>query len=808
MKKTLLLLLLVFSGGLSIGTFAQRFTLSGRVTDKRNGESLIGVGIFIKNTTTGVVSNSYGFYSLPLNQGNQQVIVSYIGYELIDTVLNMTRNMTLDFELSESVQELKEVVVKAESAQENVTSTQMSVVSLSSKTMKQIPVAFGEVDVLKTLVMMPGVKSSDDGGSTLSVRGGGRDQNLIMLDEATVYNASHLGNLLSVFNNDALQNVEFFKGNMPAQYGGRLSSVIDMRMKDGNRKKYGVSGGIGTLSSRLTVEGPIVKDKGSFILSGRRAYIDLLTKAMHALDDTSPVVPYYFFDLNLKANYNLNDRNKIFISGYFGKDVFEMNSADDAFENRMAWGNYTGTIRWNSVLSDRAFANLTLLVSNYNYAFGNTLKFSESEKESTFDWKADLLDYSLKYDVDYYLNEKHTIRAGLVNTLHKFNPGKVIGHTDTIRYDFRIPLNKALEHAFYVADEFKVNPKLTVEMGLRYSLFQNMGKTNSYVLNSEYITVDTASYSNWDIYHHFQSLEPRLAFTYRTGENSSVKAGYSRTSQYVHVASNSNVGSIIDIWVGSNKNIKPQLADLYSAGFFMNALNNVLETSVEVYYKNMYNQIEFREFATPQFNEHMDEDFRFGKGRSYGIELFVKKATGDFTGWVSYTWSKTEKKTKDIQEKGWYLSPFDRTHDLSLVAMYNLSPRLSLSANFQLKSGRPFTSPVKRYQYGITTYPEDITGGIDVTDEANKDQAVIAYYSGRNNDRMPVYHRLDLGLTWKGKPGRRFYSEVNVSVFDVYNRSNPMSINFRPDEDHENVTKAYEQTFLGFMPAVTWNFSF
>ncbi|MFO7370500.1 MAG: TonB-dependent receptor [Bacteroidales bacterium] len=798
MKKVSLFLLMGFLGVLFTELNAQKFSLSGRVTDKRNGESLIGVGIYIKNTTTGVVSNSYGFYSLSLNQGSQPVVVSYIGYEMIDTVLNISQNMTLDFELSESVKELKEVVVMAERAQENVTSTQMSVVSLSSKTMKQIPVAFGEVDVLKTLVLMPGVKSSDDGGSTLSVRGGGRDQNLIMLDEATVYNASHLGNLLSVFNNDALQNVEFYKGNMPAQYGGRLSSVIDMRMKDGNRKQYGVSGGIGTLSSRLTVEGPIVKDKGSFILSGRRAYIDLLTKAMHAIDDTSPVVPYYFFDLNLKANYNLNDRNKIFISGYLGKDVFAMNSADDAYETRMAWGNYTGTIRWNSVLSDRTFANLTLLVSNYNYAFGNTLKYGEPEKESKFDWKADLLDYSLKYDVDFYQSEKHTIRAGLVNTLHNFDPGRVIGHNDTMKYNFRIPLNKAMEHAFYIADEFKVTPKLTVEMGLRYSLFQNVGKTNAYVLNSEYITVDTMSYDNWEIYHHFQSFEPRLAFTYRTGENSSVKAGYSRTSQYVHVASNSNVGAIIDIWVGSNKNIKPQLADMYSAGFFMNALDNKLETSVEVYYKDMYNQIEFREFATPQFNEHMDEDFRFGKGRSYGLELFVKKATGDFTGWVSYTWSKTEKKTKDIQEKGWYLSPFDRTHDMSVVAMYNLSPRLSVSGNFQLKSGRPFTSPAKRYQYGELTYPDGNKQG----------GAVIPYFPGRNNDRMPVYHRLDLGLTWKGKPGRRFYSEVNISVFDVYNRSNPMSINFRPDEDNENITKAYEQTFLGFMPAITWNFSF
>jgi outer membrane receptor for ferrienterochelin and colicin len=802
-KHVQLLLVSITLGMLSVPMFAQKCTISGHIKDFSNGETLIGVGLYIKNTTTGVVSNAYGFYSLSLNQGKHNIIVSYVGYEIIDTLLNLTENRTLDFELKEGVKQLQEVVVKAERAQNNVTSTQMSVVNVSSKVIKQIPVAFGEADVLKTLVLLPGVKSSDDGGSTLSVRGGGRDQNLIMLDEATVYNASHLGNLLSVFNNDALQNVEFFKGNMPAQYGGRLSSVIDMRMKDGNNKQFSGSGGIGTLSSRLTLEGPIVKDKGSFIISGRRAYIDLLTKVMHAINDTSPVVPYYFYDLNLKANYSINSRNKIFLSGYFGKDVFEMNSSDETYSTRMAWGNYTGTLRWNSIFSERIFTNLTLLVSNYNYSFGNSLIYGKPKKESKFDWEADLLDYSIKYDIGYYMNDKHTIKTGLMSTWHDFNPGKVVGKDDTMRYNFRIPVNQALEHAVYLADEYRVTPKLTVELGIRYSLFQNMGKTNVYTLNDEYRTIDTLKYGEGDIYNHFQAFEPRLALTYRTGVNSSIKAGYSRTSQYVHVASNSNVGSLIDIWVGSGVNIKPQLADLYSAGFFLNALDNQLETSIEVYYKDMYNQIEFREFATPQFNDRMDEDFRFGKGRSYGVELFVKKSTGDLTGWISYTWSKAEKKTEDIQEKGWYLSSFDRTHDLSVVAMYELTKRLSFSANFQLKSGRPFTSPAKRYEYGGVSFPDD-------SEQDDGGGAVIPYFPGRNNDRMPVYHRLDIALTWKGKdkPGRRYHSDLNFSVFDLYNRANPMSINFRPDEDNENITKAYKQTFLGFMPAITWNFSF
>ncbi len=784
---------------LSVGCYlnAQKITISGNITDRKNGETLIGVGVYVNNTTIGVITNAYGFYSLSLAPGEYNLMVSYLGYETIDTIIDLKQSIAVNFELTEKAQQLGEVVIKAEKAQENVNSTKMAVVTLSAKTLKQIPVAYGEADVLKTLVLLPGVKSSDDGGSTISVRGGGRDQNLIMLDEATVYNASHLGNLLSVFNNDAIQNMEFYKGNMPAQYGGRLSSVIDMRMKDGNRKNFGVSGGIGTLSSRLTVEGPIVKDRGSFFISGRRAYIDLLTKAMNKLDDTIPVVPYYFYDLNLKANYQVNPKNRVYLSGYFGKDVFELDSENDALENRFKWGNYTGTFRWNYIPSEKLFGNLTLLVSNYNYSFGNSISYSEPQKEVSFDWDADLLDYSAKLDFDYFAGEKHTLRAGWISTLHKFNPGEVIGYNDTSRFDYIMPQNKALEHAGYISDEYKVTPNLTLEYGFRYALFQNMGKTDVFLLNDAYATYDTAHYGEGDIYNHYQSFEPRIGMNLKLNSNNAIKAGYSRTSQFVHVASNSSVGSLLDIWVGSGTNIKPQLADLYSIGFFHNSKNNLIEASVEVYYKDMQNQIEFREFATPQFNERMDEDFRFGKGRSYGLELFVKKSTGDLTGWISYTLSKTEKKTKDIQEKGWYLSSFDRPHDLSVVAMYEISKRLSVSANFQLKSGRPFTSPVKRtYYYGDSL----ISSG----------SVVVPYYAGRNKDRMPLYHRLDLSVTWKSKekPNRRFHNELVLSVFDVYNRTNPISIYFKPDEDNENITHAYKQNFLGFMPSVSWNFSF
>jgi outer membrane receptor for ferrienterochelin and colicin len=791
MKKMYQIILISLLSGIIVQSslLAQKVTLSGYIKDSKNGEALIGVSIYIKNTRNGTASNPYGFYSMSLVPGNYTIVVSSIGYQTIDTLINLSSSVTFNIELNSATRQLKEVEIRANRTKENVTSTKMSEVSLNSKTMKQIPVAYGEVDVLKILALLPGVKTSDEGGSAMSVRGGARDQNLILLDEATVYNASHLGNLLSVFNNDALQNVEFFKGNLPAQYGGRLSSVIDIRARDGNKKKFGVTGGIGTLSSRLTVEGPIKKDKGSFLISGRRAYIDLLTKAVHSVMDSFPVVPYYFYDLNLKANYTLSDKSRIFLSGYFGKDVFNMTTEDNNYKTNFAWGNYTGTFRWNYIPSKQVFTNLTLLVSNYNYLLDENISYGNPKKESKFNWKADLIDYSIKYDLGYYLSEKNTIRAGFISTLHDFNPGKIVSVNDTMKYAFNMPQNKALEHAVYISDEYHLTPKLTFELGMRFCLFQNIGKTKIFELNSEYETVKTVYTDKWEIYKTYSSPEPRFAVIYRINENSSAKAGYSRTSQFVHIASNASTGSILDLWVGSGPNIKPQMANLYSVGYFKNFRDNTIEASVEMYYKDMYNQIEFREYATPQFNERIDEDFRHGIGRAYGLEFLLRKQEGRLSGWLCYTYSKSERKIEGIQEKGWFPSSFDRTHDFTIVTMYNLTKHLGISANFQLKSGRPFTSPVKRYTY---------------------DGAVMPYYPKRNNDQMPLYHRLDLGISLHSSENSRkkFRNELVLSVFDVYNHVNPVSIYFRPDANNENITRAYKQNFLGLMPAITWNFSF
>lgn len=785
-KKAIVVCLLSFMVG-TCGLYAQTHTISGYVKDVKNGEALIGVTIAVKNTNSGVLTNSYGFYSISLNPGSYNLVLSYLGFQSVDTLINLHSDVRLNIEMFEKGQLLKEVEVTANRSLNNVTSTEMGTVSLSSKTIKQVPMAFGEVDLLKVLGTLPGVKTSDEGASAMSVRGGARDQNLMLLDEATVYNASHLGNLLSVFNNDAVQNVEFYKGNIPAQYGGRLSSLIDIRMKDGNSKTFSGSGGIGTLSSRLTLEGPIVKDKGSFIISGRRAYIDLLTKAIHSLNDSFPKVPYYFYDLNLKANYTLNTKNKIFLSGYLGKDVFDMTSDENDFTNSFKWGNYTGTLRWNHIASNKVFTNLTLLISNYSYDLGNRFTYGKDKRENKFNWNASLIDYSVKYDWGYYLNENNTIRAGLISTYHDFNPGKINGHADTIQFNFKMPVNNALEHGIYLANEQRITSRLTINYGIRYSLFQNIGAATVYKLES-YKTVDTLHYKRGDIYNFYQALEPRIIATYILSPTSSLKAGYNRTSQFVHIASNSSTGSILDLWIGSNPNVKPQLADLFNIGYFRNFSDNKIETSIEVYYKSMQNQVEFREFAQPQFNPRMDEDFRFGKGRSYGLEVFVRKPEGKLTGWISYTLSKTELKINDIQEKGWFVSSYDRTHDLSVVSSYNLSKRVSIAANFLLKSGRPFTSPSLRYTY---------------------DGAVLPYYTKRNNDRMPLYNRLDLSLTWRSKEKhRRYHTERVFSIFDVYNRVNPMTIYFKPDEDNQNITYAYKQNFLGFMPSFTWNFYF
>lgn len=767
---------------------AQKVTLNGYVKDLENGELLIGASISVKGTTTGAITNPYGYYSLSLKPGPYTFVFSYVGFADIEKKMDLTSDQTLTIELASSAEMLNEVVVSSEKKNNNIVSSKMGLEKLDSKTINKIPVLFGEADVIKTLKLLPGVVSTGELSSNISIRGGGRDQNMLLLDEATVYNNSHLLGMFSVFNNDAIKNVQLYKGIIPAQYGGRLASLIDVRMKEGNTKKFTGVGSIGLLTSRLTVESPIVKDRGAILISGRRTYIDLFTRAMHKMapEQVANEIPFYFYDLNAKANYILNDNNRLYLSGYFGRDVFNSSIGDDA-SMKTDWGNYTGTLRWNHIVNRKLFVNTSFIVSKYDYSLNSklTLRNEDEEVHIESSWVAWLKDYSLKSDFGYFLNPKNTIKFGVAGTYHDFNVGDVSYTADTSHFEFNIPKYYCYEWSAYLSNEQSFE-KFTLEYGLRASLFQNVGKAKYYTLENYEVT-DTLTASSGKVYNHYWGFEPRFSVSFIINSSNSIKFGYARTNQYIQVASNSESGTPLDTWIPSGKNIKPQISDQISLGYFMNVPDKSLETSVEIYYKTMQNQIEFKEFAQTYLNEFIEEELRFGEGRAYGIELMVKKASGKLNGWISYTYSKSERKTVGFQEKGWYLSPYDITHNLSVVGNYEITGRLSLSANFVLTSGKPFTAPQGRFEIDNKPYIE---------------------YAKKNSSRYPLYHRLDLGLEWKNKPHKRYNSSWTLSVYNVYNHKNATIIYFKNVEDQQYKTAAYRISLLPIIPTISYNFNF
>jgi hypothetical protein len=594
--------------------------------------------------------------------------------------------------------------------------------------------------------------------------------------------------MFSVFNNDAIKSVDLYKGNIPVSQGGRLASLVDIRMKDGNNKQFNATGGIGTISSRLTLEAPIVKEKGSFMISGRRTYIDLLTKAAAKLNDKMVEVPYNFYDLNMKSNYTIDNNNRVYLSGYFGRDVFNM-GANTNNKTNFDWGNYTATARWNHTFNPKLFSNFTLLLSDYDYLFGNEMKVGRKEKLYKFEYDASIRDYSAKADLGYYLDGKNTINFGIATIYHDFNTGRIHGQDDTVKFDLKMPVMKSIENSAYLGNTQELSNIISLKYGLRFSLFSNIGPAYDNHLNSDYESVKQDTIKKNKIFNTYSGLEPRLGATFNISERSSIKAGYSRTYQYLLVASNSIAGNPLDVWISVNKNIKPEIANQYSLGYFRNFFDNKIEASVELYYKNMVNQIEFKEFAEPQFNQVVEEELRFGKGRAYGLELTLRKNEGKFSGWVSYSYSRSERKIKDIQEKGWYLSPYDIPNDLSIVGMYQISKRTSLSAVWVYQNGRPFNSPSARWEYG---------------------NLILPYYPGRNKDRYPDYHRLDISATIQNKKNfnRRFKGEWVISVYNIYNQKNAASIYFERDELSTYRTRAMKSTMFSFMPSVTYNFKF
>lgn len=772
MKKPLLLLCLFF---LSFNIIAQKYTLSGYIKDEA-GEELIGATIYIPELQLGAVTNVYGFYSITIPEGTYKTIFSYIGFTPQKIDVDFTKNKTLNIVLKETSNAIEEVVVTAERKNENVVKNEMSTVKLQAKEIKKIPALMGEVDVIKVLQLMPGIQSTGEGFSGFNVRGGSPDQNLILFDEATVYNASHLMGFFSVFNNDAVKDLKIYKGDIPAEYGGRLSSLLDIRMKEGNQKKFQATGGLGTISSRLTLETPIIEDKWSVLVSGRRTYADLLL--LLSSDDALKSTQLYFYDLNLKTNYKINDNNRIFVSGYFGRDVFNFGDMY-GFD----WGNKTLTTRWNHLFSDKLFSNFSFIYSKYDYKM-------ESGRESLgFKWISNLEDFKLKSDFTYYPNPNNTIKFGLEAIHHKFLPGTAKSNSENSNNTIEVPESRALEYGIYIGNEHKITPKLALNYGLRFSAFQNMGESTVYNFDENYEKIDSTNYDSWEVYNTFYGLEPRASLNYTFNQRSSVKASYSRTKQYLHLASNSTAGSPLDVWVPSSPNIKPQLANQVALGYFRNFWNNHIETSVEVYYKDMNNQIDFKDFAELNLNAEYESEFRIGDAWSYGIEFLVRKQQGDFTGWVSYTLARAERKIPEINEGVVYSSSYDRPHNLSIVATYDLGKRWNIAATWVYASGNPVTFPTGRYEQG---------------------NMIVPIYSERNGYRMPDYHRLDLAITLKGKerPNRRLKSELNLSIYNVYNRHNAWMINFSQDEDHPEVTKAELVYLFPILPSLTWNFHF
>lgn len=775
MKKLLLTFTLIFFVALAIAQ--NKYTISGFIKDEA-GEELIGATIYIPQLKTGTVTNVYGFYSLTVSEGAYQVDYSYIGYETKTQNIALNKNQSINTILSPTTENIEEVIVTAKRTNENVVKTEMSTVKLQAKEIKRIPALMGEVDVIKALQLLPGIQSTGEGFSGFNVRGGSPDQNLILFDEATVYNASHLMGFFSVFNNDAIKDLKIYKGDIPAEYGGRLSSLLDIRMKEGNQKKVQATGGIGTISSRLTLEVPIIEDKWSVLVAGRRTYADLFL--LLSSDEALRSNKLYFYDLNLKTNYRINDKNRIFISGYFGRDVFKFGEMF-GFD----WGNYTLTTRWNHLFSEKLFSNFSVIYSKYDY------KMESGQGNTGFKWTSNLEDFKIKADLNYYPNPKNTIKFGLEAIYHHFNPGFARGTGDsTAMYtSLKMPESNALEYALYLSNEHKITNKLTLNYGLRGSIFQNMGEATVYNFDDNYEKIDSTTYDKWDIFNTFSGLEPRASLNYTINPKSSVKASYSLTKQYIHLASNSTAGSPLDVWMPASPNIDPQLANQVALGYFRNFYENTFETSVEVYYKDMNNQIDFKDHADLMLNPELEGEFRIGDAWSYGLELLVRKQEGKFTGWVSYTLSKAERKFPEIKEGKVYPSVYDKPHNISIVGSYDLTKRLNVSATWVYATGAPVTFPSGKYYF---------------------ENMAVPIYTERNAYRMPNYHRMDLSLTLKSKikPNKRFNSDLNLSIYNVYNRHNAWMIYFGPDEDNPEKIVAQKVYVFPIIPSLTWNFYF
>jgi hypothetical protein len=767
---------------LPISLYAQKVSLSGYMRDAETGESLISGTLYIKEADQGGVSNNYGFYSVSVPPGKYTVIFSYVGYTPLIQTIDLSQSQTFNAEMH-SATLMKEIKITSGRKDENVKNAEMGTISLSMERIKTLPVLFGEIDILKTLQLLPGVQSAGEGNSGFYVRGGGPDQNLVLLDDAVVYNTGHLFGFFSVFNSDAIKDVTLIKGGATANYGGRLSSVVDVYMKEGNMKEFHAEGGIGLIASRLSLQGPIKKDKGSFIVSGRRTYIDVLARPFSSrLKNTG----YYFYDANLKANYKLGKNDRVYLSGYFGIDKFKFQNSAGTFKADIPWGNSTATLRWNHQFSDKLFANTTLVYNDYN--------FSSTFGQNDFGIKlsSGIQDYNAKSDVDYYSGFNHHFKAGIAYTHHKFIPNQISGHVDTITLD---PTNAFIKYAHeagaYLMDDFDPAKWWKINIGLRYSWFGQIGPYTAYIRDANDIVTDSAKYGSGQIVKAYGGWEPRFNMRFTLSDASSIKTSISKTYQYIHLVSNNGSTLPTDVWVPSTFLVKPQMAWQYSAGYFRNFLDDKVETSVEVYYKDMKNQLQYKDGYTPNSLQDPELSYVFGNGTAYGAEFFVNKTQGKFTGWIGYTLSWTYEKFPMLNGGEEFPNKYDRRHDVSVVGSYRFNKKWTASSVFVYGSGNAITLPTSYYFV---------------------DTKLVEYFSKVNAYRLPSYHRLDVSATLTPQHSRphKWEGSWTFSVYNVYDRHNAYFL-YVDNQGSANTgisVKVYEVYILPIIPSITYNFKF
>ncbi len=797
------ILIYLFLSFVSLSVFAQqKSVLSGYIRDNKTGEELIGVSVVIKENGKGAVTNEYGFFSLTLPPATYTVSVKYLGYTTVTQTIDLSTSQKLNLELAPQNKELKTVNITSEKKDENIKTTEMSTNKLDMKTISKIPALLGEVDLVRSIQLLPGVSTVGEGASGFNVRGGSIDQNLILLDEAPVYNSSHLFGFFSVFNPDAVKDVKLFKGGINAKYGGRLSSILDVRLKEGNKKHFAAQGGIGLIFSRLTLEGPIKKGKGSYIIAGRRSYGDVLATPFLAGNPDFKGFQLYFYDLTMKANYSLGEKDKIYLSGYMGRDVFGV--ASFGFN----WGNQTLTARWNHINSNKLFSNTTAFYSNYDYGIGT----DNIGAREAFKWTSRIINYSLKQDFTWYLNSKNTINFGGQSIFYEFRPANASFVSGGIRQDINLPFKYALENALYASNDQVINSRISLSYGLRFSTFHYLGKGvrqdygsgfNSF--GREYI--GSQSFSDFESIQNYFNLEPRAAVKYELNATSSLKASYMRTTQYVHLISNTAASIPLDVWTPSTNNIKPQISDQVAIGYFKNFGNtkNDYETSVEAYYKTMQNQIDYVDGADLLLNPYLEGQILSGKGRAYGLEFYVKKNTGRLTGFISYTLARTERQVDRINNNDWYPTRFDKLHNLNLVVSYDLNKRWTLNTNVVYGSGTPVNLPTNAFIFEGYQVPHNPA-------------------APRNNIRIPDFFRIDLTATVKSKERKQpefmptnFLKRMKYTyeweiVFGVYNllgKRNAFAVYPRINDKSPAITELVQFSLFAVpIPAFTYNFKF